>query len=934
MPAKEVPPWVREGFEDFPYMTQEGLKRKWKKSKRGKYRFGKIGFKVLTKPLSALPGILLLSKKRVKKDWKESGEEIDKLKEDLEKYKKAKEGTKEIEEGIEEEGKRFDEAHEKFRKWAKARGLDPHSDEYKKRLKKLEDGYHKRIELLNEKYKGYKFPKVGRGARTLISFDEFLGKHSEHVSRVMPAIVIFGLGAVISIILGSIIFFLGFCSIALQQLMPPAKEKTDKEGKGTGEWENLGSAYMRSVFKCGAIIAFALGIGQTNRPFANIFLMLVALGGYAAMSITYHAKRPDELVESLIRFGFLGVLVIPLFIFGQIFGSPLLGIMALLFFAVPPIRVGGGETEAVERTFAYQIWKPLFMAGMFVVLIMSGAIPIDIVIFNAGWALEGSLAYIFLYVWIVSFLAGIFTSPEGLPAIGAVILVVTTIIFGVGPGAQNVGIALFGQWWPTIHNTVSEFTEPLGELFYQLSQTFGQTLFMLTNPMGFAQQISEGTYVQNPTGPTGAYGLEIDNLEVDSIYVGEPFSLRFELANKGSFDASNVSLEVWTSVEKFNYLRDETDLKNKKTMEAGKKPEKLNYIEWFKYAYPLTYMPVFDEIIKQDIKPRFLFGEVDCEGQAKIKQVMGVTTSAGANLRDKFIPFRINLRYDYEVYSNLQVEIISQQEWDSRVRSGLLQRGQKLSRISTAPAKLSLGAMDQPVREGLPMFIGFNLRSAEGKDSKVGHAFVRLEFPKGFIPENIQDMKCTEKKRPPREIQNNEDGVILEWELEGGEAKHVFCFFTAPEIGDIPSKTFTISASGEYSFERWEREDTLINFLDACEESREEGTEGIPQPGDAGYCSSRGLCGGVGEGGCFADGTDYCNHNIFKPPRDDQNVTALKCYKNVNDGKGACCPGEGYTVGTEIKIEGVTDRQCQAAFDAWIGEKSETEILNAMWSAA
>ena len=792
-------------------------------------------------------------------------------------------------------------------------------------------------ELRDKYYNGGGFgPEEEKFMRKLIGgVDRVAGRHSEHVKGVMPAIIILGLGAVISIILGSLMFFFAFCSVAFQQLMPPAKEKTDKEGKGTGEWENLGSAYLRSVFKCTAIILFALGIGQTNLPFPNIVLMLVAIGGYASMKVTYHQKRSDELVESFIRFGFLGVLVIPWFIFAQIFGSMTLGLLALMFFAVPPIKIGGGETEAVERTFAYQIWRPIFLVGMLIVLISSGAIPINLPMFNLGWALEGSLAYIFMYIWFVAFLAGVFTSPENLPSIGIIILIVTTVIFGLGPGAQNVGIAMFGQWWPTVHNTVTEFTEPLGDLFYQLSQTFGQTLFMISNPMGFAQQITEGNYVENPTGPTGAYGLEIGNFQVDGIYIGEPFPIRFELENKGSFQAKNVSMEIWTSIEKFNYIRDETDTsKQGITLARVDKPEKLNYIDWYKYRYNQFESPFLNQPIRaQDIKPRFLFGEVDCEGQAKIKEMLGVTTSRDASLRMEFIPFMVMIKYNYEVYSNLQVEILSQQEWDSRSRNGMLLRGQKLSRISTAPAKLSIGAMDQPISEGLPMFIGFNISSEEGKDSKVGKATVRLEFPEGFAPD-IMNMRCTVKEKPAREVQNNDNKRIIEWELEEDEPKHVICFFSAPSIGDAPSKTFTISASANYTFYRWERDNTQINFMDACEESREEGTKGIIQSGDAEYCSSKGLCIEVGEGGCLVDGNDYCDKNVFKPPRDDQNVTALKCYENVNEGKGACCPGEGYTVGTEIKIEGVTDSQCQAAFEAWMEKKSETEILNAMWAVA
>jgi len=520
-----------------------------------------------------------------------------------------------------------------------------------------------------------------------------------------------------------------------------------------------------------------------------------------------------------------------------------------------------------------------------------------------------------------------------------IVLIVTTVIFGLGPGAQNVGIALFGQWWPTVHNTVNDFMKPFGDMFSQLSQTFGQTLFMLTNPMGFAQQITEGTYVENPTGPTGAYGLDIESLEVDSIYIGEPFSVRFELANKGSFDARNVNLEVWSSVENFNYLNDETVQTNIMPLQRSEKSEKVNYIDWYKYRYVIS--PFLNEPIKkQDIKPIFLLGMIDCEGQTRIKRMLGITTAAGATLREKFISFRTQLQYEYEVHSNLQIEIISQQEWDSRTRSGMLLRGQKLSRISTAPAKLSLGAMDQPIREDLPMFIGFNLSSAEGRYSRVGNATVRLELPLEFKEKN-PGMRCTDKKKPYREVPNGEGKWVLEWYLERDEPKHVFCFLAAPEVGDVPSKTFTISASANYIFERWERKDTLINFRDACEESRGEGTEGVgdqtggteggtqpvssTEPGGRNYCGNernQGRYCDIGNGGCTNSNQCYPSSGVNSRlyainPNNLGMQYGLRCKTNVNNGNGACCPGP-------------SDGQCQAAFDAWIkGENAYQALLDA-----
>jgi hypothetical protein len=132
--------------------------------------------------------------------------------------------------------------------------------------------------------------------------------------------------------------------------------------------------------------------------------------------------------------------------------------------------------------------------------------------------------------------------------------------------------------------------KPVGEMFSQFQNTFGQSWLLLTNPVGYAKMITEGTYTTNPLGPTGAYGLEIDRFDVQSIYPEEPFMISINLANKGTFEAKNVKLALFTTITGVKLSYNGKELK----MTKGKNYDYNQDI----YIYEMQ----LDNIEKQDVK--------------------------------------------------------------------------------------------------------------------------------------------------------------------------------------------------------------------------------------------------------------------------------------------------------------------------------------------
>lgn len=720
-------------------------------------------------------------------------------------------------------------------------------------------------------------------SRTLGNIGE---KTGPNIKNAVFSLVLVSIGIFIAAAIGSTWLIIAACFAGLY-VVTPNPEKTKYRGAppvaGLGMFGlmfnkengiNSGIATVKGISKIMVLMGLGMTLLESEIPLSAlalfIFCLYIAAGG---MHITYDPRRPDQIMESAMRLFFVIFASITIFGLpfiatqGSIFKAPAVGILYLAFFAIIPkptdnenlARVLGRGLAGVSANYEF-FDKIIFIVIM---LLSMGASFLNLGVgyeggLGIGFFSGGPFGIVFSALWVIGLIVGLATPSDARPAVGILIVFVAFLTFGSTVGEQAMGSAFFGQWWPTIHNTANEILEPMGELFDQIGQTFGQSFLLLTNPVQYATQITQGQYTENPLGPTGAYGLELENFNVDSIYLDEDFSIRFELANKGPYTARNLRLSI-ASTETNDYVRDPTYNENPDgELTATGNDLRYDYKKWTVYEYVPA--PGVDSghpvaagngIIPQDVKPFFYTAKFGCSEVGNTEwgpewiQEQREKKIAQEDLREYYISYMVNYTYEYGVDSNLQVEFISDEEWNNRVRNDNLVRGQVASLVSTAPVKLSIGAMDQPIREGMPFFIGFNITSMEGRKSAIGEADVMVQVPKAFG----EPASCTGGLLPPdtltspqisdseydtiRNSGNNGrfysvdepyDVNVLAFALEKDDPKHIFCQWSGkaadgtnqPELGNVPSKKYTVFANSTYEFTKWDTEDTLINFRDVC----------------------------------------------------------------------------------------------------------------------
>ncbi len=696
-------------------------------------------------------------------------------------------------------------------------------------------------------------------------------------ANVLTAFIFVGMGVALAAAMGNVWFMLAFYSVGLFALIPAPPEYTgppvawgDLNFTANVFWHSShhGLAFIRSMAKISAIICFAMAFRDIGGVF-NIPMILVAFMGYFSLKIRYNRRVPGELMESLLRFGFLGAYFIPFMIFSSIFESWVLVVIAFAFFAIPPIPEDKeGAMLTVQTDF---FLKVLFAVLMFIALFGSGALaPLGFQpeMFGAGWGLKGAMAYTFIYFWVISGIGGFFTPSDSRPVIGFVMILGATVIWGLGPGSQEVGSALLGQWWPTVHNVFNTIAEPLTDMFGAISQTFGNAFLMITNPVAYAHQVMDGTYGQTAgTDSIGPIGIRITDFRIgtgmNDIYAEQPFQLMFTLKNEGGFDAKGVSASIYTDLE-YNVMKHvdisesratdiiEADIKigrgtvvigelfgvSAEELEEryGDKAECITGSGCREYVFYAEKKDAENELAQQDMRSFVMGGTLGC----------GIVEKA--DLREKFIPISVMVNYSYEVESSLQIEFLSRDEWDRRAKAGTLAKKTEVSSVTTAPVKLSLSSMEQPIRAGTGFFVGMELKSMDGENSMIIPPIrVEVDIPREFVTGDV-----LKDPRKPCYGQATVEGDSIVWEIKEGEGFRenvLYCDFY-PEEGSLvpdgsPSKTYYINARATYRFTKWEKKDAKLAFGSWCcgdKDCEKIGKVCVPsEPGELkGTCQKRG----------------------------------------------------------------------------------------------
>lgn len=833
--------------------------------------------------------------------------------------------------------------------------------------KKTEEEKLKEEEKIEKEKLEKKRAKLPR--RIYDPLNRFAKKVGHNVRTVFFSLLLLVVGVAISATLGNIWFMVGFLFWSFYTILPDPEETkivenvfedVDPESPEAAKLRfkagsllatkenrtNTGLAFMKAVMKVGIIVCFIGGLYTTPFPTSNLILLFLAFGFYFSMPVEFEPRKPYDFILSFFRV-LLGVFI-AVFIFGAfgagIFQSRELGWLTLAFFVVFPVatekesitralgRLGSGTGEGHEMLdkIIFLFIMLAFLAGGFG--LMGGGFSF------VGGFFSGTGGIIFSAVWVLGLISGLTTPAETRPWMGVIILIVGFTVFGLGAGQQAMGVAFFGEWWPTVHNTVTEFMEPIGDMFSQFQQTFGQTWLLFTSPTEFAKQITQGTYAKNELGVTGAYGLEINRFDVQSIYIDEPFMIQIDLENKGIFHAKNVSVDILTNIRDFRIATDTDSLENDISKMKEAYTDEYEKI-WYKFTIDQNDIASLRDVERQDAVPIFLMGKMKCEDfKASAWNDFGVLGGRRHTVREMFIPFIVNVTYEYEANSNLQIDFISTEEWRRLSTENKLARGQKASVVSTSPASLNLGGMDQPIKEDSPFYVGFNLSTTWPKNSQVTGGKVSLYLPKDFGPLK-SFASCTKIFTITPDPEGN---FNYTFNLEG-RSKSAFCSYDRlPENTiKVPKKTYTVSADAVYMFSRWKEKDTQFNFLDVCwpEEVR-------TAPGNEGYCSDKiesfQMSCDLGEGGCRKD--SECDNTKIYPVDDLEGGESfpLKCDTTARGGVGVCCPFRiDYEPvpppgsGSMPVRKGATKEQCEAAHYQWLDSPHNLNLIKkAMWIAA
>jgi len=670
-------------------------------------------------------------------------------------------------------------------------------------------------------------------------------KASPEVTKGVFAAAIIGIGAVISSMFGNWWFFAGFLSIGLYVLTPSPESGQFQEGPmGWGHilpWAqggtHAGFAWIKSITKVTAIITFAYGFSTMGDIF-NTFFVAICLIGYFMLKREYDPKRPGDFIESLLRFGILGCYFIPFYVFASIFNSYVLAAISLAFFAIPPMPKSSGDqalTEVLARglsgqTAYYEMFdKILFLGLMGFALLGSGSLGMDLGIISIpslGWQLTGTLKATFIYFWIISLIGGFFSPARERPLTGILFLGGATIIYAVGPGSQDVGSALLGQWWPSVNQAVTSISEPISKMFGTLGKTFGDAFLLLTNPVGYATQLMNGSYANNPVGETGAYGVELSGFDVSPVFIAQPFMITANIKNSGAYDAQDVKI-TFTSGAKAPEKQSALGTPSIAATKTFTQPIKISQVLGTTDGCKNKQEDPNKDADKESACVHYFIDEQNSNKfiRQNIWQTVfsssGITCSVSAayELRKKYMPINVTLNYKYQSDSKVSVEFISQAEWDRLAK--LDQLNSKLqfvqSQFSSAPVKFPIGTpgLKNPILETQDFHVALNIMSDQvgGKLTKI--ETIELYYPTDFELASDGCSPSLSTGSPPK------DGYAL-WEPKSSGDQIFYCHFQAlkqgqtSKLGSSPTKTYILNAHAIYTYSVSKQKDVKVEFGSWC----------------------------------------------------------------------------------------------------------------------
>jgi len=630
--------------------------------------------------------------------------------------------------------------------------------------------------------------------------------------------------------------------------------------------QHLGTAGAASlVLKSNIkLISFTLTVFQFTPlipggvPVSSLIPLAISFVYYFDLPTSYRTSQPSKMIEAWLRL-VVGIVIAGFFLLGfaGTTQGTTLAFMSLAFFCTSfPTQKeekepGVVRVELLSKAYggnaqkgAHIIGKGLFLFFMGFALLYS----------NIPFSTSNDMSIIFYTVFILSLFSGLMTGPEGRPAMGILMIIMTLFVFSF-MFTGIIGQAVFGYWWPQIYGFVDSAVTPLIPLWQQMTAGMGDAWLLLTNPMQYYNMMMMRQQATQSVVKTGGTTKSIELLKFDIFTsltgtlepLEDPVVGSIELQNQGEFEANKLTLTFVSSFVNAQSVsisagtteqepcgsldKLECSAPNNPTKSGSRgtclwqpTPPDVIYPDEIKmatFAYKNDAW-IFTDIngTSQDLATCVLNG-VESTYPSACYSDPNSTYKFGGNI----LKIDANYTYDYNVNVSIPVEVIEESKYIQLLAARQITLQELTSQYSGGPVKATLWSQKQPIRnKEVALFVASFYNDGTGLLNQIYSFNIKIPAELGTVEIISQSFRisappalpdgCTYTPGNPYNIIHCQHTCGESCVMKPGEFKRV-SFFVTPNYGAelIDRKTSLIIGLGSYEYTKSTSQSlTIANF--------------------------------------------------------------------------------------------------------------------------
>jgi hypothetical protein len=602
------------------------------------------------------------------------------------------------------------------------------------------------------------------------------------------------------------------------------------------------------------LVAFILTVIQFTFlvPVSKLIPLGICFAYYFTLPTFYKVTEPSKMIEAWFRLavgGFIAWLMLGAFSYTS--QAWTLAFMSAAFFITSfPKHKEAEEEGDVVRVKIEILKKAYSKENSWILELILRLIFLGFMF--AAWFTSGigigtsSLQIIFISVFALSVFSGWVAGSDGRPALGILMILITLFAFTF-TATGVMGQAVFGYWWPQVYAFGEAVTAPLIPLWEQVQTGMADSWLMLSNPMGYYNQMAKRQQATKTVPKEGGTvkSIEVTRTELFTTVSGElepaldPLVGTMEVQNQGEFDADYIKLKVWATWQDPQTLEEtctgtfySDNFKCSSDVTPTITPDgncQTGSCEWSSTTYPREIKLVTFIFAKGDDGGWIVPGPdpsltacIDCGIPENATYVHGGQT----------VKVNTNVSYSYKVNVSIPVEVIEFKTYTDLLQAKEITLQDLTSQYTGGPVKATLWSQRQPIRAGeASLFVASIYNDGGGVIDKIDPFIVKI--PKELIydplnPENdgkvekvsstfytgtIGTDSCTGPVTNGDFIEITCRNIIANRPVKPGEYKRVSILITPKKNLNVDRMTRLIIGLADYDYTKTTSKSiTVANF--------------------------------------------------------------------------------------------------------------------------